>query len=103
MWRDRFRSRIIQDLRSFLWEVYVEANPVEAGLVNRCEDWPYSSSRYYFKGERDLLVDGYSYDGDPTHHISEPEGDKRTIGSEIFRILHEEGIFTKDNNVSVPG
>ena len=97
LWRDRFRSRIIQDERYMqACGLYVEANPVESGLVRRCEDWTYSSSRYYLRGEKDSLVDAYSYDGEPIKPAVEIESDKRTIGTEIFRMLHNEGVFNAD-------
>ncbi|MBU1172462.1 MAG: hypothetical protein KKD44_23125 [Proteobacteria bacterium] len=36
---------------------YVELNPVRAGLVNRPEDWPWSSARPHITGKDDMLVD----------------------------------------------
>ena len=38
---------------------YVEYNPVKAGLVNRVQDWRYSSGQYYFEGKPDELLDRY--------------------------------------------
>ena len=38
---------------------YIENNPVKAGVVDGQEDWEYSSSRYYLRGRKDELVDGY--------------------------------------------
>ena len=37
---------------------YVEMNPVAAGLVQRPEDYPWSSARAHFSGEDDPLVKG---------------------------------------------
>ncbi len=34
-------------------------NPVAAGMVQQAEDWVYSSSRHYFLGRKDDLVDSY--------------------------------------------
>jgi putative transposase len=42
VWGDRFFSRIIENLRSYLLTFsYIDANPLVAGLVNRAEDWLY--------------------------------------------------------------
>lgn len=35
---------------------YVELNPVSAGLCQRPEDWPWSSTRAHFAGNDDALV-----------------------------------------------
>jgi len=57
LWRERFKSLVIEDERYLAaCGQYVEYNPVKAGLVTRCEDWPHSSSRSYFSGEGDPLV-----------------------------------------------
>jgi putative transposase len=34
----------------------VELNPVRAGLVNKPEDWPWSSARPHMNGKDDILV-----------------------------------------------
>lgn len=60
LWENRFHSMLIEN-ETYLYAcgLYVEHNPVEAGLVTRREDWPYSSAGYYLKGKNDLLVDSY--------------------------------------------
>jgi putative transposase len=35
---------------------YIELNPVRAGLVERPEEWPWSSVRAHFAGKDDALV-----------------------------------------------
>ena len=72
--------------------LYIEYNPVEAGLVNRPEEWLYSSSRYYFAGESDDLVSRYG-------ELQLPEGinlrskeifeNGDVIGSELFKFYRE--------------
>ncbi len=104
LWRDRFKSRVIEDERYLrACGAYVEGNPVDAGLVKQCEDWPYSSSRHYFCGVQDQLVDDYSFEG----MLPEIEGDAKeffekteVIGSPIFKIHYKEGMF---HNMPVPG
>lgn len=42
---------------------YVERNPVKAGLVERAEDWPWSSARAHVTGTPDALTDLTVLDG----------------------------------------
>ncbi len=97
LWRERFSSLLIEDERYLAaCGQYVEFNPVEAGMVKRCEEWPYSSGRCYSLGEEDPLVDRYAFDG------SLPEGVDFTskaffergsgIGSALFKFCLKEGI-----------
>lgn len=56
--RDRFKSPQIES-PEHLWNVlkYIDLNPVKAGLVERPEEFEYSSYRFYAFGESDPLVD----------------------------------------------
>ena len=97
LWRDRFRSRVIEDER-YLQACgrYVEGNPVEAGMVKRCEDWPHSSSRYYFSGSSDGLVDPYHFDGEALvikGDVKKYFEKGNVIGSDLFKIQLKEGMF----------
>ena len=41
-WKDRFFSRIIEDLTDLVWVfMYIEENPVKAELVKRAADYPF--------------------------------------------------------------
>jgi REP element-mobilizing transposase RayT len=42
-----------QHYRTAMW--YVEHNPVKAGLVQRAEDWPYSSAKAHVTGQTVIL------------------------------------------------
>ena len=59
LWKGRFLSCMLDD-RSVFEEVrYIENNPVRAGLVERAEDYPWSSARHHVLGERDpVIIDG---------------------------------------------
>jgi putative transposase len=47
VYQGRFNGIPIGNDRHFLWVCrYVERNPVRAGLVERAEDWPWSSLKY---------------------------------------------------------
>ncbi len=60
VWRERYKSLLIEN-EAYMYACgrYIENNPVKAGVVDGQEDWEYSSSRYYLRGRKDELVDGY--------------------------------------------
>jgi putative transposase len=67
-WQDGYFDTIIRRVHNF-WEKleYIHRNPVEAGLVKKKEDWPWSSYRHYLKrADVPIRVDpvGFSSDGD---------------------------------------
>ena len=101
LWRDRFKSLLIENERYMnACGRYIERNPVAAGLVTKSEDWPYSSASHYAKGKRDDLVDAYTFDGEPM--LIEENMEKSftrgpVIGSELYKLRFEE-----DNAVPVP-
>lgn len=101
LWRDRFKSLLIEN-EQYLEACgrYIEGNPLEAGIVKRCEDWPHSSSRYYLEGKEDALVDPYTFDGEPVVIKGDPEqhfNQGKVIGSDLFKIYFEE-----ESTLSVP-
>ena len=63
IWRERFRGLLIEN-ESYMYACgrYIERNPVEAGLVKRALEWPFSSCQYYETGKADGIVDGYPSD-----------------------------------------
>jgi putative transposase len=65
LWKGRFLSCILDD-RSVFEEVrYIENNPVRAGLVERAEDYPWSSARHHVLGEPDpVTIDGCFLSGE---------------------------------------
>jgi putative transposase len=67
-WQDGYFDTIIRRVHIF-WEKleYIHRNPVEAGFVEKKEDWPWSSYRHYLKRpDVPVPVDpvGFSSDGD---------------------------------------
>jgi hypothetical protein len=47
-WQPRFFDRALRRLKEYYETVeYIHQNPVSAGLVERAEDWPWSSVRDY--------------------------------------------------------
>lgn len=57
-WQDRFKSLLIQrDEYLLACGLYIERNPVRAGIVNSPEEYPHSSYKYYAYGKEDDLID----------------------------------------------
>jgi len=57
LWQGRFKSKPIQKNKYLLnCGRYIETNPVRAKMVERAEDYSYSSARYYVTGDRDDIV-----------------------------------------------
>lgn len=57
LWQERFRSFPMDETHLFFAVRYVLLNPVRANLVQRAEEWPYSSARAHLMGRADPLVD----------------------------------------------
>ncbi len=58
VWQGRFKSPVIQNDEHLLTVLrYIEANPLRAGIVNRAEDYPWSSYRLHGLGKLNELVD----------------------------------------------
>jgi putative transposase len=48
LWQPRFFDRAVRTVKEYYEKVeYIHLNPVRAGLVERAEDWPWSSVRDY--------------------------------------------------------
>ena len=59
VWQGRYKSSLIDKEDYFIQcGVYIELNPVRAGLVARPEDWRWSSYRFYAFGEINPLTEG---------------------------------------------
>jgi putative transposase len=56
LWQGRFASCPMRPAHALAAARYVELNPVRAGLVERPEDWPWSSARAHLAGEDNRLV-----------------------------------------------
>jgi putative transposase len=56
LWRGRFLSCPLDDPSVFEEVRFIETNPVRAGLVERAEDYPWSSARCHVIGEPDPVL-----------------------------------------------
>ncbi len=61
LWEGRYKSTVIQSERYLLaCMVYIDLNPVRAGLVARAQDYPWSSHAHYIGLHRDSLVTAHA-------------------------------------------
>ena len=59
VYQDRYKSVAVRSEQHYLTLVrYIEANPLQAGLVQRAEEWPWSSLAGRLSGYRRILDDG---------------------------------------------
>ena len=59
VWQGRYKSSLIDKEDYFICcGVYIDLNPVRAQLVERPEDWQWSSYRLYAFGETNPLIEG---------------------------------------------
>ena len=56
LWQERFSSFLMDENYLIAAVRYVERNPVEAGLVSKAEDYPWSSARAHVSGGKDPLL-----------------------------------------------
>jgi putative transposase len=55
LWEGRFKKVLVETDEQLLHLTrYIHLNPVTAGLVERPEDWPYSSYREYISGQQSI-------------------------------------------------
>ncbi|GAG00702.1 unnamed protein product, partial [marine sediment metagenome] len=58
LWQGRFNSFVIQDGRYILeCGLYIELNPVRAGIVENVEKYPWTSYRVYGEGKKSSVID----------------------------------------------
>jgi putative transposase len=56
IWKDRFDALMIRHKSVLLTKIkYIHNNPVKSGLVERAEEWRYSSANYYVTEEEGIL------------------------------------------------
>ena len=58
LWQGRFASFVMDEPHLLSATRYVERNPVKARLVDRAEDWPWSSAAAHIARHTDPLVEG---------------------------------------------
>ena len=56
LWQGRFASFVMDEPHLLAAARYIERNPLRAGLVQRAEDWPWSSAAAHVRGQDDGWV-----------------------------------------------
>ena len=63
-WMKRFDDQVIRNQRMFMAKLlYIHNNPVKAGLVERAEQYKYSSARNYINDDHSIIYVDTSYAG----------------------------------------
>jgi len=107
LWQGRFASFPMEQNHVLAAARYVELNPVRAGLVEKPEEYPWSSTRAHLSGHDDSLVKvlpllemvknwgGILSDTPAGHEIEEirrHENTGRPLGSDAFVAKLEQGL-----------
>ena len=59
VYQDRYKTKVAKDETHYLTLIrYIERNPLTAGLVDRAEQWPWSSCAERHSGRRRIVDDG---------------------------------------------
>jgi REP element-mobilizing transposase RayT len=96
LWGERFKSVILGGQTSILETLlYVELNPVRAGLVQRPEDWQWGSAALRSLNQDDWLI--------PLEELI-PELSSRRLSSDYRALLYHRGaVATKAGTGTIPG
>lgn len=77
VWQGRYKSSLVDKDEYFMHcSFYIEGNPIRAGLVEKPEDWKWSSYRLYTHGEENSLLKGL-IDIDPFYLELDDNSNKR--------------------------
>ena len=56
LWQGRFASYPMDEQYFIAAARYIELNPVRSGIINKAEEYPWSSARAHLRSENDILV-----------------------------------------------
>jgi len=71
LWQGRYFSTALDDAHLWVAIRYVERNPVRAGLVERAEDYPWSSAAFHLGLKSDKLIKSDTQWGAPVEDWKE--------------------------------
>jgi hypothetical protein len=94
-WADRFKSVVLEKGNAVLdCMLYVDLNPIRAGLINRPEDWVGSS--YYLRdiGENKWLM--------PLKAIVDCRSEKKALEKYRARLYYRGYVPTKQGQMAIP-
>jgi hypothetical protein len=81
LWQGRFKSRYVTD-EAYLYTLmrYIEQNPLNAGMVRRLEEYPYSSYRHFLQEE---IPESLRHSWIVRHHAEDKEAIRAVLESEV--------------------
>ena len=83
-WRRRYYDRNVPDNEEFIAALkYIHRNPVKRGLIEKPEDWPWSSYRHYALDEQGVVAVESPW---AAYKRAHPSADRNQLS----------GIFAKD-------
>lgn len=96
VWQGRYKCSLLDRDNYFIWcGIYNELNPFRAGLIEKMEDWQWSSYRFYALGEKDGFI-GKLIDIDPFYlRLGDNNQQRQKRYREIIKQVIEED-FLKD-------
>jgi len=98
LWQGRFKSKPIQKYKHLLaCGRYIERNPVVCGIASNAEDYPYSSAKYYVRGEEDMLISE-----DPLYISFAKEEKERKVNYKQFLLNFDRDAEEGYNNFDTP-
>ncbi len=96
LWQNRFKSLLIENgVYLYACGLYVEWNPIRAGIVENAEDWKFSSRRHYLQKTKSSLITNYSCEGVPDDvNFNDGLGFERgfAVGSDWFKYKLKRGM-----------
>lgn len=116
VFQDRYRSEAINDENYLLTVVrYIHRNPIEAAIVERCEEWKWSSFTSYFKAkkqypkgllDRGIIMDMFSKDEvkalEKFKLFNEEKSDDKCMDDKIRKRLTDEEAFESIKQTVLP-
>jgi len=98
LFQGRFKD-ILVDTDSYLLELsrYIHLNPVKAGLVNKPEEYRWSSYRAYIKGNREEIVDTALIFSQFQSNASDGYKDYAEFVNDRLELIKEEQDWLKQN------
>lgn len=97
-WQDRYKSQAVgKDAYFIQCGKYIELNPVRKGIVERPEDYRYSSYQYYSKGRKNLLITpDFMYEETGNNLLNRQEYYRKLIVDQIIEESFSKKVWGND-------
>ena len=95
LWGDRFKSSELLDEQAVQDAIlYVELNPIRAGLVQRPGQWKWGSARWRLNGQDQELI--------PLDELFSADPGEDLYSSYRARLYHRGAVPTRENQAAIP-